>query len=146
MAISPTPRGPGPSGNSLAAIVKAAVGDSIAAILTSWGKMPAVRTFQEYLGRKLPVLTCFGVGGLLVGGKVGTTLALGALVSLVVDTGLAAWHQLRSGAAPSQPRLPEAPAPGAPPKIGGAPDARRRSRRKSGVRRHAAGRRPRRFR
>jgi hypothetical protein len=84
-------RGPGRGGNSLAAIVKAAV-NSVSVILSSWGRMPAVRTLPEYLGRRLPVWAGFGIISLLVGGQVGTILAVGALAGLFFDTWLAARH------------------------------------------------------
>jgi hypothetical protein len=95
MATSPAPRDPRPKGNFIAATVKAAV-SSVAEILSSWGKMPAVRTLQEYLGRKLPVWASFGIIGLFVGGRVGMVMAEGALWGLFFDTLLAAWLQHRA--------------------------------------------------
>jgi hypothetical protein len=94
MATSLIPRDPRPKGNSLAATIKAAM-SSVPEILRTWGKMPAVRTLLEYLGRKLPVLASFGIIGLFVGGRVGTILAVGALSALFFDTALAAWLQHR---------------------------------------------------
>ena len=110
MATSPNPQdgngGPRRGGNSLAAIVKAAV-SSVAAILSSWGKMPAVRTLHEYLGRKLPVWAGFGIISLLVGGRVGMIVALGALVGLFFDTWLAARHPHRPESTPLELTLAE---------------------------------------
>lgn len=95
MATSSNPqggnRGPGRGGNSFAAIVKAAV-SFVAGILNSWGRMPAVRTLPEYLGRRLPVWASFGIVSLVVGGRVGMILAVGALLGLFYDTWLAARH------------------------------------------------------
>lgn len=68
---------------------------SVPETLSAWGKMPAVRTLLEYLGRKLPILASFGIIGLLVGGRIGTILAVGALSGLFFDTALAAWLQHR---------------------------------------------------
>lgn len=116
MATPPTPRGS--SGSSIAAIVKAAI-SSLASVLHSWGKMPAVRTLLEYLGRKLPVWTWFGIAGVIVGGTVGTTLAVGALLGLFFDTGVAAWLQRRSVPAPPEPPpMDERPVGDAPRAVG----------------------------
>jgi hypothetical protein len=106
MAPSTIPQGPESGGNSLAAIVRAAV-SSVAAILGTWGSMPTVRSLLDYLGRKLPLWGFLGVAGLIAGGAPGNTLAIGSLVGLFFDTGLAAWHQRRA--------LPPSPleAPGA---------------------------------
>ena len=127
MATSPNPQGgnggPGRGGNSLAAIVKAVV-SSVAAILNSWGKMPAVRTLPEYLGRKLPVWAGFGIISLLVGGRVGMVLAVGALAGLFFDTWLAARHHHRPPPAPPAPPVPESRPPLDPPReTGDAPGA-----------------------
>jgi hypothetical protein len=84
--------GPGRGGNSLAAIVKAALG-SIAEVLTAWGNMPAVRTLPEYLGRKLLVWGLLCGGGLIAGGKRGMIVVVGSVVGLIIDTGLAAWNE-----------------------------------------------------
>lgn len=102
MATRSFPRDPRPNGNSLAAIVKAAVA-SIAAVLTSWGKMPAVQTFPEYLGRKLPILLWFGIVGVGVGGAGGTILVVGSLLGLFQDTWLAARYQQRFVPASTEP-------------------------------------------
>lgn len=84
--------GPGRGGNSLAAIAKAVL-SSIAEVLSAWGNMPAVRTLPEYLGRKLLVWGALCGAGLLAGGKRGTIVAVGSLVSLLIDSGLAAWNE-----------------------------------------------------
>ncbi|HEU4883625.1 MAG TPA: hypothetical protein VFT45_15300 [Longimicrobium sp.] len=96
MATSPNADGgnggPGRGGNSLAAIVKAAL-SAIAEVLTAWGNMPAVRTLPEYLGRKLLVWGLLCGAGLVVGGQRGTIVAVGSLAGLLIDTGLAAWNE-----------------------------------------------------
>jgi hypothetical protein len=106
MAPPSIPQGPEPGENSLAAIVRAAV-SSVAAILGTWGSMPSVRTLLDYLGRKLPLWGFLGVAGLIAGGAPGNTLAIGSLVGLFFDTGLAAWHQRRA-VPPSPPEGPGA--------------------------------------
>jgi hypothetical protein len=94
MATLPTPQGgnggSGRGGNSIAAIVRAAL-NSLATVLTAWGRMPAVKTRLDYLGRRLPLWGILCVGGLLVGGEQGTIVVVGSMVGLLLDTAFSIW-------------------------------------------------------
>lgn len=115
-----------PSGNSAAGIVKAAVSPA-AAVLTAWGKMPGVRTFLDYLARKIPVWAGMCAAGLWAGGKIGSIVAVGSLVGMSIDTGFAAWNQRtpRAGQGKAPAAHERALRSGESPPAEGEPEARR---------------------
>lgn len=75
-------------------VLEAAV-SPVAAVITAWGKMPRVRTLQEYLARKILGWTAVCGAGLCAGGMAGTVAVAGSVAGLLIDTGVAAWNEHR---------------------------------------------------